>query len=335
MTNTNDVRTERGAIERTTRDGITQGHATVHGARLYFERAGQGEALVFIHAGIADHRMWDAEFYTLANDYDVIRYDLRGYGNSTLGSESVQAALAERGQPDDEENFSHAQDLYSLLRTLEIDQATLIGCSLGGSIALDFAIEQPLLTKGLVLVGAVPSGYQFVGEMPPTLQRFTEAAQQGDQQTAGELATQLWFDGPNRQPAAMDADLRAEVKTMITAVLTNSRVDFRGENAAALPAVNRLGEINAPTLVIIGDQDEENVLQAANLLANAIPIADWAQIDGAGHLPNLEKPDEFYALVVDFLERLMTLDDPESDLATGLGGAVERKVIDPEPWKDR
>lgn len=335
MTNTNDVRTERGAIEQSERNGVTQGHATVHGARLYFERAGRGETVVFIHAGIADQRMWDAEFYALAHDYDVIRYDLRGYGKSTLGSARVQRALAAHDSPPPEENFTHAQDLYILLRTLGIDQATLIGCSLGGSIALDFALEQPLLTNGLVLVSTVPSGYQFAGEMPPTLQRFMAAAQQGDQQAAGELATQLWFDGPNRQPDSMNADLRTEVKTMMTEVLTNSQVDFRGENAAALPAVNRLGEINAPTLVIIGNQDEENVQQAANLLADEIPGADWVAIAGAAHLPNLEKPDEFYAIVVDFLERLTTLDEPESDLATGLDGAVERKVLDPDPWKDR
>lgn len=335
MTNTNDVRTEYGAVDSTQSDGITKGQAEVHGAQLYFERAGRGELVVFLHAGIADHRMWDTEFYALANDYEVLRYDLRGYGKSTLGITVDPETLAEEGAPRDEANFSHAQDLYLLLRTLGFDQATLIGASLGGSIAIDFALEQPTMLKGLVLMSAVPSGYKFVGEMPAPLQHFGEALQQGDLAKAGELATQLWFDGPNRRPAEVNGTLRAQMKTLITQVISGSRVDFRGKNAAALPTVKRLGQITAPTLVISGDLDEENVQQAALLLADEIPRADLVQIDGTAHFPNLEKPDEFYTTLIDFLTRLTLLDEPESDLATGLGGAVERKLVAPEPWKAR
>jgi pimeloyl-ACP methyl ester carboxylesterase len=330
VNNTNEVRTERGAIDSKQVDGVTKGHAVVHGARLYFERTGRGAPVVLIHAGIADHRMWDTAFFALADAYDVIRYDLRGYGQSTLGEGIDQAQVGQGADPDDKQNFSHAQDLYIFLRTLGLDGATLIGASLGGATAIEFALEQPALVNGLVLVSAVPSGYDFVGEMPPTLQRFTAACQQGDMDQAAELATRLWFDGPQRQPEQMDPDLRAQVKAMMASVLTGSMVDFSGENAAARPTVNRLATINAPTLVIIGDQDDETVQQAGNLLADEIPGADRVQIEGAAHFPNLEKPDAFYTAVVDFLERIATL-GPESELATGLGGAVERKLVAPEP----
>ncbi len=330
VNNTNEVRTERGAIDSKQVDGVTKGHATVHGAQLYFERTGRGAPVILIHAGIADHRMWDTEFFALADEYEVVRYDLRGYGQSTLGEGIDQARVAQGADPDDKQNFSHAQDLYIFLRTLGLDGATLIGASLGGATAIEFALEQPAMVNGLVLVGAVPSGYDFVGEMPPTLQRFTAACQQGDMDQAAELATRLWFDGPQRPPEQMDADLRAQVKAMMATVLNGSMADFSGENAAARPTVNRLAAIDAPTLVIIGDQDDETVQQAATLLADEIPGADLVQIKDAAHFPNLEKPDEFYAAVVDFLERIATL-GPESDLATGLGGAVERKLVAPEP----
>lgn len=133
VNNTNAVRTEQGKVESTQTNGVTKGHAEVHGARLYFERAGQGATLVFIHAGITDHRMWDTQFYAFADDYDVIRYDLRGYGKSNLGEGIDKAQVAQQGEPRDEEkNHSHAQDLYILLRTLGVDGATLIGASLGG-----------------------------------------------------------------------------------------------------------------------------------------------------------------------------------------------------------
>lgn len=200
----------------------------------------------------------------------------------------------------------------------------------GGATAIEFALEQPTMTNGLVLVGAVPSGYEYVGEMPPALDHFVQACRRGDLDRATEYATQLWFDGPQRQPTEMDADLRAQTKAMIGDVLRGSTVDFTGENAAALPTVKRLGEINAPTLVIIGDQDEENVQQAANLLADEIPGADRTEIDGAAHFPNLEKSDLFYQTVLDFLERIEDL-DLEGNLATGLGGAVQRDLVSPEP----
>ena len=333
--NTNDVRTEYGAIDSTQRGGVTKGHAEVHGAQLYFERAGGGAPVIFLHAGIADHRMWDTQFFALADDYEVIRYDLRGYGQSTVGDGIEPTPVAQGEEPRDSARFSHSQDLYGLMRTLEIDRATLIGSSLGGTAALDFALEQPAMVDGLVLVGAVPSGYDLAGEMPPTLQKFAAACQQGDMAQATELATQLWFDGPQRRPEQMDADLRAQVKAMMGEVLSGSKIDFSGANAAAQPALDRLNQILAPTVVVIGDQDDATIQQAANLLADEIPAADRVQIDGAAHLPNLEKPDQFYTIVVDFLDRIADLDAPESDLATGLGGAVERKLVAPEPWKER
>ncbi|MEZ4682612.1 MAG: alpha/beta hydrolase [Caldilineaceae bacterium] len=335
INNTNEVRTERGTSHTTQNDGVTQGYAEVHGAQLYYERTGRGEPFVFLHAGIADHRMWATQFYALADRYTVIRYDLRGYGKSTAPQKVGQAPHARQEQLRTEQKFSHAQDLYSLLRTLEIGAATLIGSSLGGAAAIDFALEQPSMTTGLVLVGAVPSGYEFAGDMPPTLQRFAMACEQGEMDQAAELATQLWFDGPRRQPAQMDQDLRAQVKSMMTDVLTGSSLDLRNQSGTVQPAVNRLHEIMAPTVVVIGDQDDETVQAAANLLANQIPAADLVQMDGAAHLPNLEQPDAFYRIVVDFLDRIASLNAPESDLATGLGGAVERKLIEPEPAEQR
>lgn len=335
VNNTDEVRTERGAVESTTANGVTKGHAEVHGTRLYFERAGRGESVVFIHAGIADHRMWDAEFYALANDYQVIRYDLRGYGQSNSGADADGNEGEPNGKAEHELSFSHAQDLYILLRTLGVAQATLVGASMGGAAAIDFALEHPSMVHGLVLIGAVPNGYEFAGEMPPLLQQFVTAYGEGKREQAAELATRIWFDGPQRQPAAMNPELRSQVKEMMADVFVSSQLDFGEQNRAEQPAIKRLREIEAPTVVVIGDMDDESVQEAAILLADEMPAADRVQIDGAGHLLNLEKPDEFYNTVVDFLDRTADIDLPESDLATGLGGAVEGKVIAPEPDERR
>ena len=121
---------------------------------------------------------------------------------------------------------------------------------------------------------------------------------------------------------------------MMGDVLSGSIINFSGENAAAQPAVNRLGEITAPTLVLVGDLDDDSIQQASLLLADEIPAADRTVLSGAAHLPNLEKSVEFFQAVSDFLARTAMLDQ-ESDLATGLGGAVKRSLVSPQPTEQR
>lgn len=324
MTNTNDVRTERGNVEITESNGVTKGYADVRNARLYFEMAGTGDPLVFLHAGIADHRMWDAQFYTFAENYQVIRYDARGYGKSKV----------EAGGDGTEEEFVHFHDLYLLLRALEVDSATLIGSSMGGSTAIDFALAQPLLTRALVLVGAVPSGYDLTGAMSSTLLEFVNAYQNGNVSEAADLATRLWFDGLQREPGETDPDLRAQVHAMIQDVIRSRALRLAGPPTTEHPAAKRLTDIRIPALVLVGEHDDANILQVSRFLADNIPAADWIKIAGAAHLPSLEQPEQFSDTVMEFLERIETIDQ-ESDLATGLGGAVERKLVEPNPEDQR
>ena len=103
------------------------GYAEVGGARFYYEVAGQGDPIVFVHAGIADRRMWDAQFDVFARQYRVLRYDRRGFGNTAM----VAGA------------FSHHRDLHALLEFLEIEAAYLVGCSQGAKTIIDFALEHP------------------------------------------------------------------------------------------------------------------------------------------------------------------------------------------------
>src|ERR671936_3184279 len=104
--------------------------------QLHYEVAGAGPPVVFVHAGIADSRMWDAQFASFADDFRVVRYDIAGFGRSPL-----------RGGP-----FCHWRDLVALLDELRIEQAALVGNSFGGRIALDVAIAAPERVSALVLV---------------------------------------------------------------------------------------------------------------------------------------------------------------------------------------
>src|SRR5579859_6499927 len=116
----------------------TSGFAQVNGTRLYYEMAGEGYPLVLMHGGIMDNTMWDDQFEAFAQRYRVIRYDLRGFGQSDL--------------PDGPEPFSMSKDLRALLAFLSIDRANLLALSMAGSIAIDFTLDFPALVNALVLV---------------------------------------------------------------------------------------------------------------------------------------------------------------------------------------
>ena len=114
--------------------------------RLYYEVAGSGHPLVFIHGFTLDTRMWDDQFETFAREYQVVRYDRRGFGKSSL--------------PVDED-YAHADDLAALLEHLGIDRAYVLGLSGGGASAIDFALTYPEAIDGLITVDTVLRGYQW------------------------------------------------------------------------------------------------------------------------------------------------------------------------------
>src|SRR5215213_4652070 len=160
------------------------GFADLNGAQLYYEIGGQGPPLLLIHARIADSRMWDDSLQALARHYTVLRYDLRGHGRSPMPSGS----------------FSHVADLARLLQLLSLPRASLIGSSIGGEIAIDFALECPEQVMALITVASAPSGYQWSPELEPIWKAIFAALAQGDFQAAVERELQLWVEGPHRMP---------------------------------------------------------------------------------------------------------------------------------------
>jgi pimeloyl-ACP methyl ester carboxylesterase len=114
------------------------GFAEINGTKLYYEQMGKGRTIVLVHGGLVDSRLWDDQFKEFAKRYRVIRYDLRGFGKS-------DAPLA---------SFSPIEDLRALLAFLKVEHATVVGVSLGGMIATDFALEYPETVEALVLVGS-------------------------------------------------------------------------------------------------------------------------------------------------------------------------------------
>ncbi len=279
-------------------EAIESGFVELPNAQLFYEVWGQGHPLVLVHAGIADRRMWDGQIQAFARQYRVIRYDLRGHGQSTIASGP----------------YSHSQDLYDLLKFLQIESAYLVGCSLGGMTSIDFTLTHPDKVDALLPVSCFPSGYWTHN---PELSRpndhllkmsmdVKELMARGDLPGAADRETDYLLTGPQR--TTDDVQITPSIYTLLhemNRVAVQKEATAQGKEQPLMPpSITRLYEIHIPTLIIVGDQDDEDVLKGAQILASRIPNAQKAVVSDTAHMLNMEKPDVFNTLVLDFLAHL-------------------------------
>jgi len=256
----------------------------LNGARIHYEREGAGIPIIFVHAGIADSRMWAAQADFFAKDFDVIRPDVRGFGRSEMPAG----------------RWSAPSDLLALIDALELKPVHLVGCSMGGGIALDFALLHAERISRLVLVGAAVAGTHPDAEDARLIAKVSAARKARDFEALNDAMLELFLDGPHRRPGHVAGPIRELVHEMNERA---TRVDFDRSPPDQLdpPAAERLAEISAPTLVVVGDVDVPRVLKNSELLASTIPNARKAVIHDAAHLPNMEHAGEFNRVVRDFL----------------------------------
>ncbi len=276
---------------------VSTGFAEVNGTTLYYEVAGAGHPFILVHGHLLDRRSWDDQFAIFAQQYRVVRYDQRGFGDS---------GLITKGQP-----YSDRQDLYELMKFLDIESAFLMGVSGGGALAIDFTLEHPELVDALIPVTAGVSGYQPSEEVmkanPDVVRMYTglnRAFEQHDIPQVVEISLQLWTDGPGRLPGQAAADVRERVREMTAHNWMRPDDEAQAETppvALDPPAIGRLAEIRVPTLVILGEFDGPNPLEQ---LTKEIPGAKKAVMAETAHHPFMEKPAQFNQIVLDFLGSL-------------------------------
>ncbi len=257
---------------------------TLNGARIHYERSGSGFPVLFIHAGIADARMWEPQAEAWADRFDMIRPDLRGFGDSELPPA----------------HYSNRADLIGLLDHLGVARAHVVGCSMGGTMAVDLALEYPERVERLVLIAGGISGSNL-GQADAELFSDVEAADKaGDLDAVNRAEVRLWVDGPRRPEGSAPAAMRSLVLDMNGRSL---HTDWASAEHQSLdpPAISRLGDIGARTLVIVGDQDLPHASANADVIISKVPGARRATIKDAAHLPSLERPEEFNRVVLDFL----------------------------------
>lgn len=274
---------------------IKSGHFPYNHARLYYEVAGEEakdhSAVVFVHAGVADRRMWDDQFQVFAEEYRCVRYDLRGYGNTEEDGGATE--------------FANRDDLYALLKFLEIERAYLIGCSMGGGTCMDVALEHPELAAALVMVGSSPNGLVLDVPDAPKDVEAENAAQAKNWPQYLELSAQVWFDGEGRTPDQVDPQKRALVIDMMRRAIELTPKQAGKPKPPLQPkAAERLDEIRIPVLIVYGDRDIPYIIAAAQFMEERIKGAKKVLIPGTAHLPSMDVPEAFNRIVLDFLHQL-------------------------------
>ena len=256
-------------------------------AEIAVESAGQGAPVVLLHAGVADRRMWRAEMAALANaGFHAHAYDRRGFGDTLHADEP----------------WSHVDDLVAVLDHVAGDHASiLVGCSRGGALAIDAALAYPRRVQGLVLVAPAIGGAPEPTVIPPGIRalidRMERAEAASDIDAINALEARAWLDGPLAPEGRVAGAARDLFLTMNEIAL---RSEARGTQRHPVPAYDRVGAIDCPTLVAWGELDFPDVVDNCRHLAGTIKRARRHVFAGAAHFPNLEQPDAFGQLLVDF-----------------------------------
>ncbi|SEC67733.1 Pimeloyl-ACP methyl ester carboxylesterase [Amycolatopsis tolypomycina] len=272
----------------------------VGGTAFGYDEAGEGPAVVLLHAALGDRRMWDAQFTELAATHRVIRYDRRGFGET--GGESGEHA--------------HYEDLLALLDARGLERAALVGASMGGACALDAALAAPERITRLVLLGSGLTGHTWPDHMQADIAELTAAilppdrlaryqAREGDVDPAdvramAEANIRYLVAGPARDVSVLPGEMVALVREMCEQVY---RHDWTAPQwTERIPDTrHRLAEITTPALVVVGTADARGLVELSAHLAESLPQAEFVELAGTGHLPSMERPAEVNALLRKFL----------------------------------
>lgn len=258
------------------------GFALLNGTRIHFEQAGTGHPLILLHGLGLNLHMWDGQFASFANHYHVIRYDLRGFGQST---------------PSTPAPFSHVEDIKSLLEHFSIKRAHILGLSLGGRIALDFALRYPELLTRLILVDPALGGYRFTENWYVLMAAIMRHGK--DSNIAA--AKRLWLAHPLFETLRTRADIRQRFDQIANSDPGWHWLHQGLEQSLNPSAAKRLHEVNVPTLIVVGEHDLPDFQAIADLLQANITRAEKVVLPGAGHMTNMEAPERFNEIILRFL----------------------------------
>ena len=259
--------------------------AEVNGTRLYYEEAGVGEPVIFVHGFSLDTRMWDTQFDVFAQRYRTIRYDARGFGKSARIGDAT---------------FTHGDDLKALLDHLGIESASLIGLSMGGRIIIEFTLTYLDYVTSLVPVDAAVPGTDRQPDFQAAMDSIINTSKtKGREAAIHEWLTCLLFEAEGERPA-----LAAELARTVGDYSCEHWIDDIEVSTFEIGDPNRISTIDRPTFVVVGERDLRQFHENADLMLRQIDGAEKFIILGAGHMSNMCEPEVFNDAVLAFLEKV-------------------------------
>jgi pimeloyl-ACP methyl ester carboxylesterase len=262
-------------------------YVDVPNGRLFVEDLGEGPVVTLLHPGLWDRRTWDPQIEPLLGEgFRVLRYDQRGYGRSSLPETGVA--------------YSHVRDLAAVLDDRGVERTALVGCSMGGALAIDATLTFPDRVWALVPAAAGLGGFEssqeeddWYGDLEA---EYEEAVEAGEFERAqAMLLERVWA------PLGMDDPAGSRIREIAMDNLQEITMDESGAEPLDPPAAYRLHEIDVPTLVVGADADPPDMQRIGALIAAQVPDARATMIEGADHVVNLRQPERFDAAVIPFL----------------------------------
>lgn len=270
------------------------GMVDVNGASLYYEMRGSGDAVLLIHGFTLDTRMWDDQFAELSKSYKVLRFDQRGHGKSSGVRGSDGTAIM----------FSQSEDVLGVLDAFQIDKAHIVGLSLGGCVAYEFALGHPDRVQTLTVIDS--AWHYDANRMSEFQTRIVGYITTGGMDL--EAGLRAWMGDALFVPASKNAAVKAKLEeiVMVGHLAQGSGSFFANPLSATAPdplAETHLSDLKMPTLVLVGALDDPEFVGHADFIAGEVSGSEKLVIDGSGHMSTMEKPDDVNQALKKFLAK--------------------------------
>ncbi len=262
--------------------------------KLYYEEAGQGTPILFVHEFASDHRGWEPQLREFGKRYRVIAYSARGYTPSDV--------------PDDVSAYSYQhvmRDAVAVLDHLKIGQAHLVGLSMGGYTTLQVALNHPARVRSMTLAGTGSGSERWYTE---TFHKNSRALGEVFEREGSAAVAKTYGNGPSRVPFAIK-DARGFVEFAKHLAehdargSANTSRGFQGARPSLYDFEDAIRKLKTPALIVVGDEDER-CIEPSLFLKSAIAASGLVVFPKTGHVVNLEEPDLFNRVVGDFLTRV-------------------------------
>ena len=266
------------------KSALTSDFIDVNGGKIYFETKGQGEAIILLHPGLTDLRMWKQQVDELSQDYQVICYDQRGYGKSDLPTK----------------NYSPNADLLTLLDSLKIEKADFVGICMGALHAMEFAIEYPERINTIAVSGISFLNWKYSDDVIKKHIEFSSAVAEGSDKAIETIKSDPFW----KQTIPSD-NYEIAQKDFLTLLEENKRAftanwQFKEQ---IFTTMDKISSIDKPVLVIRPEYEVDYMIEIADYLIKKLDNVAEVNIKGAGHLSNMEKPKEFNRVIMAFLDK--------------------------------